>query len=159
MGEAHIPAQQSAPGEEARLPASHEHPSRARHPEVASAQGPRSPVGLIGRVHGRGAFERFRAEGRRVSAGELWCVVVTDPSDDGVRVAYAIGKPVGPAVVRNRIRRRLRHLISENSAAWPPGSYLIGVRPRAAGSTYEELGQMLQRILNRISRPDTAGRP
>jgi ribonuclease P protein component len=52
-------------------------------------------------------------------------------------VAFAIGRAIGPAVVRNQIRRRLRVLLVET--ALPPGSYLIGARPAIAGRSFAEL--------------------
>ena len=39
--------------------------------------------------------------------------VVYLPGGNDVRVAYAIGRKVGPAVVRNRVRRRLREAVRE----------------------------------------------
>ena len=57
---------------------------------------------------------------------------------DEVRFAYAIGRPVGPAVVRNRVRRRLRAAAREIDVArsgLPAGAYLVSVRPAAAQAT------------------------
>ena len=42
-------------------------------------------------------------------------------------VAYAVGRHVGGAVVRNRCRRRLRVIAAEASPDLAPGAYLIGV--------------------------------
>ena len=57
-------------------------------------------------------------------------------------VAYAIGRPVGGAVVRNRVRRRLRALLVAEASRQPlaPGYYLVGARPGAAGASFAELG-------------------
>jgi len=52
-------------------------------------------------------------------------------------VAFAIGRAVGSAVVRNRVRRRLRMLISAEQL--PPGVYLWGARPPVTKHTFEEL--------------------
>ena len=51
------------------------------------------------------------------------------PGATGVRVSYAIGAAVGGAVVRNRVRRRLRALVASRRLA--DGSYLISASPRA----------------------------
>ena len=47
------------------------------------------------------------------------------------RVAYAVGKTLGPAVTRNRVRRRLRHAFSqlEASGRLPPADYLVIASP------------------------------
>ncbi len=55
------------------------------------------------------------------------------------RVAYTVGRRVGGAVVRNRVRRRLRAATEEARDTLRPGPYLIGVDPEAARSSYGEL--------------------
>lgn len=60
-------------------------------------------------------------------------------------VAYAIGRPVGTAVVRNRVRRRLRAAAAAAAPAWPAGSYLVRATPAAATATYRELEAALRR--------------
>lgn len=48
------------------------------------------------------------------------------------RVAYALGKRVGDAPTRNRLRRRLRAVVSELEPELVLGSaYLIAARPEA----------------------------
>ena len=49
-------------------------------------------------------------------------------------VAFAIGRRVGGAVVRNRLRRRLRDELAGLARAGrlPRGAYLIGLAPPAA---------------------------
>jgi ribonuclease P protein component len=64
------------------------------------------------------------------------------PGEGAVRVAYAVGRRVGPAAVRNRVRRRLRAAVREidrSGAGLASGAYLIAVRPEAAERTYREL--------------------
>ena len=72
------------------------------------------------------------------------------------RVAYAIGRRVGSAVVRNRVRRRLRAIVAE--AARPtgelapgPGAYLISVRQEAAGLPYADLDAAVRTALARLA--------
>ena len=56
-------------------------------------------------------------------------------------MAYAVGRQVGPAVVRNRVRRRLRAAAAELAAtgALRPGSYLVVASPAAAGAPFSVL--------------------
>ena len=71
------------------------------------------------------------------------------------RVAFAIGRPVGGSVVRNRLRRRLRAVCRDHATQFAPGhSYLVGATPRAAAASYEELDVTLQSLLEA-----TASRP
>jgi len=56
---------------------------------------------------------------------------------ESVRVAYAIPRATGPAVVRNRLRRRLRAVVRE--LPLEPGDYLISASPGAADLPYAQL--------------------
>nr|WP_205807867.1 ribonuclease P protein component [Micromonospora sp. HNM0581] len=64
------------------------------------------------------------------------------------RAGFVVSKAVGPAVVRNRVRRRLRHLTRERLISLPAGSTLV-VRalPSAADATYQRLGTDLDEAL------------
>jgi len=58
------------------------------------------------------------------------------------QIGYAIGKNIGNAVVRNRIRRRMRPIVASEAAALPPGVYLLGVKnDQAAWIQHEMLEQ------------------
>jgi RNase P protein component len=61
------------------------------------------------------------------------------------RVAYALGRAIGPAVVRNRLRRRLQALLAGSSL--PAGLYLIGAQPIAARRSFVELEFDLRRLV------------
>lgn len=68
----------------------------------------------------------------------LTCCRAADPGPP--RVAYAIGRRAGGAVDRNRVRRRLRHVIAAHEAQLRPDwQYLVGVRPEVRRSTPDEL--------------------
>lgn len=62
-----------------------------------------------------------------------------------------VSKAVGNAVVRNRVKRRLRHLARERLAVLP-GSAVLVVRalPAAAISSYDELRRDLTHCLDRV---------
>jgi ribonuclease P protein component len=118
MGEATVPAEQSAPGQEARIPAPDVDASRARHHQGPPDQRPRPPVGISSRA----TFVALNRV-RRVRRGKLSIAWLDDGAPPPPRVAYAIGRHVGGAVVRNRLRRRLRVLARQSSLA--PGAYLV----------------------------------
>jgi ribonuclease P protein component len=67
------------------------------------------------------------------------------------RAGFVVSKAVGPAVVRNRVKRRLRHLVRERLPLLPPGS-LVVVRalPPAAAAEYADLGRDLDAALRRV---------
>lgn len=68
------------------------------------------------------------------------------------RAGFVVSKAVGGAVVRNRVKRRLRHLVRARIDALPAGAMLV-VRalPAAAGRTYAELGADLDGALARAT--------
>uniref|UniRef100_UPI0037C74ACE ribonuclease P protein component n=1 Tax=Nocardioides terrisoli TaxID=3388267 RepID=UPI0037C74ACE len=78
-----------------------------------------------------------------------------------VQVGLVVSKAVGPAVTRNLVKRRLRHLMRDRIADLPPGSLLVvRAQPAAAGASYAELGAELDRGLARLTgqRGEHAGR-
>jgi ribonuclease P protein component len=105
---------------------------------------------LIEPLRGRAAFADLRADGRTVRRGPVG-VVYRPASAQQTRVAYAIGRPVGTAVVRNRVRRRLRHLLAELTVdELPPGDYLFRIAPEAAMLNHQELTSTVMRALDAL---------
>jgi ribonuclease P protein component len=84
-------------------------------------------------------FAVLRRRGRRASSGPLALRWVPLPGGDPPRVAYAVGKAVGSAVVRNKLRRRLRWSLESVEGGLPPGAYLIRVSPSAVTMSAQEL--------------------
>jgi ribonuclease P protein component len=74
------------------------------------------------------------------------------------RVGFVVSRAVGAAVVRNRVRRRLRHLVAEQLDRIPPGSrVVVRALPGSAVATYDQLGAALGSALDRaLRRHDTA---
>jgi ribonuclease P protein component len=74
------------------------------------------------------------------------------------RVGFVVSKAVGPAVTRNLVKRRLRHLARARLGVLPAGSMLV-VRalPAAASAGYEDLAQELDRCLSKVGAHDAAG--
>jgi len=78
--------------------------------------------------------------------------VAGDPSEPP-RVAYAIGRRAGGAVVRNRVRRRLRAITREVGVQLHPGAYLIGATADAASLSYGELRATVCQAFSAMPRP------
>jgi ribonuclease P protein component len=77
--------------------------------------------------------------------------MLTDSSLPGAHVGYAIGRNVGGAVLRNRIRRQLRSLLDAKSSQMPAGWYLVGVQPRVAAMTWTDLGVTVDQLLAKVA--------
>lgn len=105
---------------------------------------------MIWRIRERNVFARLSRDGARTRAGVLWCTFLLDPSLSPPRVGFAIGRAVGPAVVRNQVRRRLRVLLS--AVELPPGNYLVGARPDAARRSYTELTRDVSALHSAVLR-------
>ena len=75
--------------------------------------------------------------------------MIADPSLESAYVAFAIGRTAGPAVERNRARRRLREILRTLDPA--PGLYLFGLSVEARRTTFEGLRTAVQAVLDRQS--------
>ena len=65
------------------------------------------------------------------------------------RVAFALGRKLGPAVTRNLVRRRLRHLLAslEQGGELPTMDYLIIGSPGIVTLTFDQLHAHLSRAI------------
>lgn len=93
-------------------------------------------------------FDRVFAEGKRVRCGPFSVVVRRHP--ESYAVGFKLGRKVGNAVVRNRLRRRFRSLFD----AWGPGDsgageFVILAGPAAATVPYRDLSRRLTPVLER----------
>lgn len=77
-----------------------------------------------------------------------------EPGSVPVRAGFVVSKAVGGAVIRNRVRRRLRHLVRERLSALPAGATLV-VRalPGAAEASYARLGADLDAAIAAAQAP------
>ena len=75
---------------------------------------------------------------------------------DRIRVAYAIGTRTGSAVVRNRLRRRIRAIMAELAVECPElvprGTLLIAAGPDAVPSGTKELRSNVIDLLEALRR-------
>lgn len=102
-------------------------------------------------------FTRAVRRGRR--AGRPLVVVhMFVPQDAGdaefspTRVGFVVGRGVGGAVIRNTVKRRLRHLLAGRVSQLPVGTDLVvRAQPAAATATSAELAADLDRALTRVA--------
>jgi ribonuclease P protein component len=66
------------------------------------------------------------------------------------RIGFVVSRAVGPAVTRNQVKRRLRHLARQLTDSLPPhGMLVVRALPAAATATYAELSEELDRCLDK----------
>ncbi len=70
---------------------------------------------------------------------------------DRTRYAFSTGRHLGGAVVRNRVRRRLREIVRSLSCRVERGwDVLIVARPAAVAASYASLRDAIARLLDRL---------
>jgi ribonuclease P protein component len=103
------------------------------------------------RVRRREDFTATVREGARIGAPGLVIHVRRDCGHAPARAGFIVGRAVGPAVRRNRVRRRLRHLIAPRLALLPAGTeVIVRATPVAATASGRELAVTLNGLLDRI---------
>ncbi len=88
--------------------------------------------------------------GRRAAQPALVAHVVLGTGTGQTRVGFVVSKAVGPAVDRNRVKRRLRHLMRDRLSAVPAGSRVVvralpSASTRSSVSLADQLDAALQR--------------
>lgn len=115
-----------------------------------------------------------RAEFLRLRGGARWAcpafamemkpAAATSPGDVGApqdiqppRFGFTVTKALGNAVVRNRIRRRLRAAVSAVgvAAARPDHDYVIIARADAASLTFADLCRLVETAVARVHAPQS----
>ncbi|NCG37304.1 MAG: hypothetical protein GWP48_07250 [Actinobacteria bacterium] len=105
---------------------------------------------MIERLSSRRAFSRLHADGARSGRGPVRLVKRPDPMSPP-RFAFAIPRSVGNAVERNRIRRRIRAILSDLAASNPRqvegGDHLIRVTALIDHWSHDTLHSVMTELL------------
>jgi ribonuclease P protein component len=105
----------------------------------------------LGRIGATKTFHQLRKPDRRAKAGPVFMAYLSPrPGLDHPEVAFAISKACGGAVVRNKVRRRLRNSL-QHQPEMSPGSYLIRTDPGVASATFAEIDQWLTECLEALN--------
>jgi ribonuclease P protein component len=93
--------------------------------------------------------------GRSLVSGHL--LVPSEPpgnrGGEPARIGFVVSRAVGGAVVRNKVRRRLRHAARGYLGSLPEGSLLVvRANPRAATARQADLAAELDLVLKTLLR-------
>ena len=93
--------------------------------------------------------------GRRAGRGTVVVHFLEEPAQASTaRAGFVVSKAVGNAVVRNQVRRRLRHLVRPLLASLPGGSsVVVRALPPAATASSETLRTDLEAALSAARSP------
>lgn len=96
-------------------------------------------------------FKRVRRSGK-VYAHPFLVLSVLKADCSRIRFGISVGKPVGNAVVRNTVKRRIRAALQEIAPHLVNGyDVVVGARHGCAAATYRELSQVLENLLSRAN--------
>ncbi|MGI8447898.1 MAG: ribonuclease P protein component [Streptosporangiaceae bacterium] len=88
--------------------------------------------------------------GRPLLTGHL---LIRPGSQEPARAGFVVSRAVGGAVVRNKVRRRLRALMGGHMDSLPQGSLLVvRANPRAATARQSDLAAELDLVINTLLR-------
>lgn len=119
---------------------------------------PAGPMAKPESLRTRGQFGATLRAGRRERRALL--AIAGRPNDIGrTRVGYAVSRRVGGAVVRNRVRRRLRELLRQHlgilvagrSTAGGGWDLVVTAQPAAADASYAQLGADVESALRGLA--------
>ena len=154
--EAHLSAEEAQASPHARFPSAHAHARRQADPEAAPEQGPQAAHGVAvagsdGGARRRGRrqrlsrsadFDRVYREGRSHATRHL--VLYAFPRTDGdgePRLGVSVGRKVGGAVERNRVKRLLREAFRSVAPELPDRHDFVVVARPEAGRLAREGGE------------------
>jgi len=92
--------------------------------------------------------------GRKLLTGHLLVPAAGAAAEDTPpRAGFVVSRAIGIAVVRNRVRRRLRVLVREYLSSLPRGSLLVvRAHPQAATASQAELAAELALVMSTLVR-------
>jgi ribonuclease P protein component len=111
------------------------------------------PFGRADRLLRSREFEHVARKGERVSAPGFVVCVSGRSAEPGQapRLGLTVSRRVGGAVVRNRVKRRLREWFRRERAHLPPGLELVVIaRASCAGLSSDDLRAQMEGALRRL---------
>ena len=98
-------------------------------------------------------YRRCYRQGRR-RHGALVSLYFADNPEGETRFGITVGRKVGKAVVRQRLKRRVREIVRRwpERRELPAMDIVIHLKPAASTSEFQDLQRELQRLLSSLKR-------
>lgn len=160
MNEADVPTERAQAREDTRVPQADVDEIRTRGDQGAPGERPsatgrltrHSGTWACGSIRSRRIFDQLGRSRRRGRSGPITVSFQPEPAWERPQVGYAIARRLGNAVVRNRLRRRLRAIVNELAPTLPVGAYMVVSGPGGPGLRYDELKVAMSQALERATR-------
>jgi len=102
-------------------------------------------------------FERVYKQGRRHFAAHMTVFYLPRQKAEGVRVGFTVGKVLGGAVVRNRMKRRLREVVRLHGMIPVAMDVVINPKKSLLTAAFVDLQREIRRAFEMIEK--SAGKP
>lgn len=103
-------------------------------------------------------YKRVVRRGRRSSTGTITAYAVSSGADAPWRFGFIVAKTVGNAVVRNRVRRRLKaicHTLDATHETDRAFDIVLRAHPQSAHAAFDELEGDVMHLVERVTASRT----
>ncbi|MCH5154457.1 MAG: ribonuclease P protein component [Clostridiales bacterium] len=97
------------------------------------------------RLNKHGSFAYVYRKGNRLSESDV-VLIYTAPAHS-VRVGFSVSNKVGKAVVRNKVKRRLRSAVQNRIPSMRGCQAIVLAKPSAADKSFEVLSNEVEHLL------------
>jgi ribonuclease P protein component len=154
IDEADLPAEEAQAGPDARVPDTKPDAVRSSDPEASAPEGPQAPHSLALASEGRpdarrrrlsrsGDFDRVYRDGN--SRANRFLVVYSFPREEGsastARLGLSVGRKIGKAVTRNKVKRAVRQAFWDLGDRVPAAHDYVVVARSGVEALLEREGQ------------------
>ena len=89
---------------------------------------------------------------KKRSVANAQYVIYYSNNDDHLKVGISVSKKLGNAVVRNKVKRQVRMMVSQTFEKNKKKDYIIIVRNKFLLSSYEDNKKSLEYLYNKINK-------
>ncbi len=94
-------------------------------------------------------FNQIIKEGR-VLKNEYFIIYIMKSNQEKSKFGFAVGKKIGKAVIRNKIKRRLRNITTTNINLFPSyNDYIIIAKKSCKDEKYDKLLTSMKKLLEK----------